>query len=182
MLHRCLFAWIPSALLAIDALNAQSSKSPSLDVTVGVSAGAGGHYFDRNGLAGEITLVPEHERARLIVVTAGVHGSLASSDICVFEAGPGSRCLPPFPTIAHFGLLGGWEYGHAGAALRAIAGPAIFIFGGAGTSRLGAQLGVDAAVGVTHVALVAAGRAGFVAPLTREPLRLGSLEFGLRVR
>ena len=182
MLHRCFFAWIPSALLAVDALTAQSSKSPSLDVTVGVSAGAGGHYFDRNGLAGEITLAPEHEHARLIAVAAGVRGSLASSDICALEAGPGSRCLPRLPTIAHFGVLGGWEYRHAGAALRAVAGPAVFVFGGDAPSRLGAQLGVDGAVGVTHVALVAAGRAGFVAPFTREPLRLGSLELGLRVR
>jgi hypothetical protein len=182
VLRRYLFSWVPLALLAADALTAQNAKSPSLDVTVGVSAGAGGHYFDRTGLAGEITLVPEHEHAGLIAVAAGVHGSLASSDICALEAGPGSRCLPRFPTIAHFGLLGGWEYRHARAALRAVAGPAVFIFGGDAPYRLGAQLGVDGAVGVTHVALVGAGRAGFVAPFTREPLRLGSLELGLRVR
>lgn len=182
MLYRRLFLWIVLAYLAADALAAQSAKSPSLDVTVGLSGGAGGHYFDRTGLAGEITLVPEHEHAGVVGLTAGVRGTPASSDICVFEAGPRSRCLPRFPTIAHFGLLGGWEYRHAGAALRAVAGPAFFIVGGGATSRLGAQLGVDAAVGVTHVALVAAGRAGFVAPFTREPLRLASLELGLRVR
>lgn len=180
MPHRCLFTWVALALLAADPLTAQSAKSPSLDVTVGVSAGAGGHYFDRNGLAGEITLVPKHEHARVFAVAAGVRGSLASSDVCALEAGPGSRCLPRLPTIAHLGLLGGWEYRHAGAALRALAGPALF--GGSGTSGLGAQLSIDAAVGVTHAALIAAARGGFVAPFAGEPLRLGSLELGLRFR
>ena len=180
MLHRCLFIWVPVALLATEVLTAQSARSPSLDVTVGLSAGAGGHYFDRNGLASELTLVPQHEHGRLVAVTAGVRGSLASSDICALEAGPGSRCLPRLPTIAHLGLLGGWEYRHAGPALRAAAGPALF--GGSGTSGLGAQLSVDAAVGVTHIALIAAARGGFVAPFAGEPLRLGSLELGLRLR
>jgi hypothetical protein len=41
---------------------------------------------------------------------------------------------------------------------------------------------MDAAIGVTHVAVVAAARAGLVAPVSGEPLRLGSLELGLRVR
>ena len=180
MLYRWLFTSVLLALLAADALTAQSAKSPSLDVTVGLSTGAGGHYFDRTGLAGEITLVPEHEHAGVVGVTAGVRGTPASSDICALEAGPGSRCLPRFPTITHLGLLGGWEFRHAGAALRALAGPAIF--GGSGTSALGAQLSMDAAIGVTHVAVVAAARAGLVAPFSGEPLRLGSLELGLRVR
>jgi hypothetical protein len=180
MLHRCLFTWVPLALFAADVLAAQSAKARSLDVTVGVSSGAGGHYSARNGFASEITLVPGHEHARLIAVTVGVRGSLASSDICAFEAGPGSRCLPRLPSIAHLGLLGGWEFRHAGVALRTVAGPAVF--GGSGASGLGAQLSVDGAIGLARVALVAAARAGYVAPFAGEPLRLGSLELGLRVR
>lgn len=180
MLHRRHFIWIPLALLASHALTAQTARSPSVDVTFGVSSVAGGHYFDRNGFAGEITLVPEHQHARLVAVTTGFRGSPASSDICALDAGPGSRCLPRVPTIVHLGVLGGWEYRRAGAAVRAAAGPAVF--GGSGTSGLGAQLSVDAAVGVTHVALVVAGRGEFVAPFASEPLRLGSLELGLRFR
>jgi hypothetical protein len=47
---------------------------------------------------------------------------------------------------------------------------------------LGVQLSVDAAGGVSHAAVVAAARAGLVAPLSGEPLVLGSLELGLRFR
>jgi hypothetical protein len=64
--------------------------------------------------------------------------------------------------------------------LRALAGPAIY--GGSGASALGVQLSVDAAGGVSHAAVVAAARAGLVAPLSGEPLVLGSLELGLRFR
>jgi hypothetical protein len=107
VLYRCPFIWIALTLLAADALTAQSAQSPSLDVTVGLSTGAGGHYFDRNGLAGEVTLVPEHEHAPVVGITAGVRGTPASSDVCVLAAGPGSRCLPRFPTITHLAVLGG---------------------------------------------------------------------------
>jgi hypothetical protein len=172
------FASIALTITVGGPLAAQSAHASSFDVTLGASNGWGGKYFGRPGVAAEITLVPDHEAARIAAFTVGGRGSPAGGDICVFEAGPGSRCLPRFPAIVHMGVLGGLERTMPGATVRAMAGPAFYT--GGGKSGLGGQLQLDAAVGFTHLAFVCAARGSAVARFTGERLRLGSLAAGLR--
>jgi hypothetical protein len=83
-------------------------------------------------------------------------------------------------------LLVGLEQSRSILSFRALAGPAVF----GGASGLGGQAQVDAAIGLTsrinraasHVAAVVAARGSVVARFNGETLRLGSLEFGFRLR
>jgi hypothetical protein len=164
-------------------LAAQSTHGPSLDVTIGASNGWGGKYFSRGGVAGEITLVPDHETWRIAALTVGGRGSPAAGDICAIDPGAapgGPRCLPRFPSIVHVGGLGGLERTLPGGAVRAMAGPGFYTGGGA--HALGGQLQLDAAVGFTHLAFVGAARGSVLARFRGETLRLGSLTFGLRIQ
>jgi hypothetical protein len=175
-----LFASIGLTVMVAGRLAAQPTHASSLDVTIGASTGRGGKYFSRGGVAAEITLVPDHETSRIAALTVGGRGSPASGDICAFEAGPGSRCLPRFPAIVHVGVLGGLERTMPGGAVRAMAGPGFYTGGGA--SALGGQLQLDAAVGFTHLAFVGAARGSVLARFRGETLRLGSLTLGLRIQ
>jgi hypothetical protein len=164
---------------------AQSVHPFATDVTIGAGTGQGGHYFDRTGLAAEVTLVPEHEKALIAAFTVGARGTMASGDICAFEGPPPPNgqplhCLDRFPTIVHLGVLGGLEHAGSFASVRAIAGPALY--GGSTAFGLGGQFQLDAAAGFTHLAVVAAVRGSLIARPTADPLRLNSLQFGLRVR
>ncbi len=162
------------------ALTAQPTQPLSMDATVGTRYGWGGTYTGRDGVAGEITLVPAHRAARIAALTIGGSSSLPYGDICVLAPGTSSGCLPRFPSVVHVGLLGGLERGRSTRALRALVGPALF--NGGGKSTLGGQGQIDAAVGGTHVALVVAARGSLVRRAPRETLRLGSLAVGLRVQ
>ena len=177
---RLLIASIVLTLMVAKSSYAQPTHPFSMDLSVGVSTAAGGHYFDRSGFAGEITLVPEHEAGGIVALTVGGRGSFASGDVCAWEAGPGTRCLPRFPATAHLGLLGGLERRVSGVTLRMLGGPAFY--GGAGVSGMGSQLQLDAAAGAEHFALVMVTRGSLIKRFNGESQGLWSVALGLRVR
>lgn len=179
-LFRSLIVNIGLVMIACVPLAAQGARPFSVDITAGLSTGWGGRYFDRSGVAGEVTLIPAHETARIVAVAVGGRGTPASGDICVLESGPGSPCLSRFPALVHVGLLAGLERLSSLGTVRAMWGPAFY--GGQGASGIGAQIQFDAAAGFTHVAFVVAGCGSVVARFTGETLRLGSLAVGLRIR
>ena len=179
-MYRRLNIVIALLVIANAPLGAQAARPFSMDVTVGASTGWGGRYFSRPGVAAEVTLTPSHQAARVVAITFGGRGTLASGDICVFESGPGSRCLKRFPAFAHLGMLAGLEQPSPIGTIRAMLGPAFYA--GQGKSALGAQVQVDASAGFRHVAFMVAGRASALARFSGERLGLGSLQAGFRIR
>ena len=177
---RLLITSVALILMVAQSSYAQPTRPFSMDISVGVSTAAGGHYVDRAGFAGEISLVPEHSAGGIVALTVGGRGSFASGDVCALEAGPGTRCLPRFPATAHLGLLGGLERRVSGVTLRMLGGPAFY--GGAGVSGMGSQLQVDAAAGAAHVALVMAARGSLIKRFNGESQGLWSMALGLRVQ
>ena len=167
-------------LLATSFSYAQTTRSLSVDLSVGLSTGSGGRYADRSGIAGEITLVPEHATIGFVALTVGGAGSIGSGDVCALEAGPGTRCLPQFPATAHLGVLGGLEGRVSGVTLRMLGGPAFF--GGAGASGMGSQIQLDASAGGAHIAVLIATRGSLIRRFSGETQWLSSVAVGLRIR
>ena len=145
---------IALGFIAKAPLAAQTARPFSMDVTIGASTGWGGRYFSRPGVAAEVTLTPEHEAARVFAITFGGRGTPASGDICVFDNGPGSRCLKRFPAFAHLGVITGVERQSPVGTVRAMLGPAFYA--GQGASALATQLQLDASAGFRHVAFMIA--------------------------
>ena len=77
-------------------------------------------------------------------------------------------------------LAFGVEQGASHDAVRLLVGPAFY--GGSGSSGVGGQAQIDAAVGFTHLQLVAAVRGSLLRRFTGEAFRLGSFGFGLRIQ
>ena len=175
---RLLVASVAMILLASSFSYAQNTRSLSVDLSVGLSTGSGGRYSDRSGVAGEITLVPAHATAGIVALTLGGEGSIASGDVCVLDAGPGTRCLSQFPATAHLGVLGGLEGRVSGVTLRMLGGPAFY--GGAGASGMGSQFQLDASTGATHVAVLIAARGSLIRRFSGETQWLSSVAIGLR--
>ena len=133
----------------------------------------------RDGLAGEITVGAEHGAASRIALAVGGRFSL-TGDKCIPNPGIGSRCLPKYPTLAHVGVLVGVGRKVSAGEFRVLAGPAVY--GGSGSSGLGVQCQLDAAVGFSRIAVVFAAGGSAVARLDGEKLYLGSMGVGLRLR
>ena len=177
---RLLLASIALAFTVAEPSYAQPTHPFSMDVSVGVSTSLGGHFIDRSGYAGEITLVPEHAAGGILALTVGGRGSFAFGDVCELVSGPGTRCLSRFPDTAHLGLLGGLERSVSGVTLRMLGGPAFY--GGAGVSGMGSELQLDAAAGTPHFALVTTTRGSLIRRFNGETQGLWSVTLGLRVR
>jgi hypothetical protein len=185
-MHRSIVFVVVLAMRLAPPLVAQSHPALSLDVTLGGSSGSGGRqdYYDSDDISGEITLGmrqhPEPGLSWLSALTVGRRSPLEFGDKCVVRLGGSSGCAPAFPTFSHVGLLGGGEWRGPATALRVLAGPAFYA--GGGPSGVGAQLGLDGAVGFRHLAFVAAARGSWIARVSGETLRCHSLEFGLRMQ
>jgi hypothetical protein len=185
-IHRRLGIGAALAVMLAHPLHAQSGDAVAFDATVGVSAGWGGSrlYTNQNAPAAEITLGirPAEKSARMFALTVGSRGLVVGhGDLCRIAPPPAEQgCLPDYPAVTHMGLLFGLEQSRLGVTVRALAGPAFFGMGGG--SGLGGQFQADAAAGFSHLAAVAAVRGSLIARFTGERLRLGSLEFGLRIR
>lgn len=166
-------------ILTSNPLAAQGAQRPvTMDLTIGIGTGWGGEYFDRAAVHAELTLIPEHDAARVGAFTIGARATPASGDKCALDR-TRTRCLDRFPALIHIGVLGGLEALTSAGTLRAMAGPAVYA--GHGPPGVGALLHLDAAGGFTHLAVVAAARGGIVVRKS-ETLRIGSLEFGIRLR
>ncbi|MBI2408592.1 MAG: hypothetical protein HYV19_09865 [Gemmatimonadetes bacterium] len=133
----------------------------------------------RDGIAAELTIAAKHRATRLSAVSVGTRASL-SDDRCILAAGIGSGCLEAYPTLSHVGVLGGTERTMGVGTLRVLIGPALY--GGSGPSGVGGQCQLDAAVGVSRVALTLGAQGDVVARFGGETLYLGSLRLGLRLR
>ncbi len=179
-LYRSLRISLGLATLVSVPLAAQAARPFSMDITAGVGTGWGGRYSGRAGITAEATVIPEHDAGRLFAITVGGSATSVSTDICVFESGPGSRCLTGYPSLVHVGILGGLERLGSLGTMRAMVGPAFY--GGQGASGIGAQFQLDAAAGGKHVALVVAGRGSVLTRFTGERLQLGSFAVGVRLR
>ena len=177
---------IVGAALAIGLahpVRAQLGDTPALDVNVGAGTSWGGnrHYTERGAVAGEVTLAwrtrPEH--ARVYALSIGGQAAPATGDTCLIQ--PGSTgCAPQFPGVSHIALLTGVQQGTSHGAARLLFGPAFY--GGAGSSGVGGQAQIDAAVGFTHLQLVAAVRGSLLRRFKDETFRLGSFGLGLRIQ
>ncbi len=156
----------------------QTSTHPSLDLTIGAATSWGGAhaYRDRAKESWSVTFVPDRRGSWIAAFTVGSRPAGASDLVCVIEAGGG--CAPDFPGMTDLGILVGREARTANASLRVALGPMLYL---GGFRAGGARLQLDAAGGFRHVQLVVGGRGDWVRR-GGESVRLGAIEFGLRLQ
>ena len=162
---------------------AQASAAPSLEMSFGISSGAGGTFLHRGGVSADALLgIPLRQgpRSRLVgALAAGVQGAPMRTLECV--QGPDGECIPSFPTLGSVAGLVGVERGSGkSATARLLAGPA-FYWGEGGGQSLGVQGRVDVAT-AGRLGVVASLRHGILPDYQGEVLRLTSFGVGLRLR
>lgn len=156
----------------------------SVEATMGFSAGGGGVYAERDGIALDLLLARQVRQAPagtlVAAITAGVHGPIAGDLTCVHT--PAGECAGAFPVFISAGVLGGAQRGStAGANARLLAGPAFFAAEEGGA--LGLQGRLDAATpAVFHVSLVASLQGSVLPRFQGERLTSRSVSLGLRIQ
>jgi hypothetical protein len=184
------FVSLALAAIAAEPLAAQGPQTdqaappPAVELTIGPSTSWGGRYYNREGVAGELTFTFDHKSTPFAAFTVGAQGypDLAR-ERCLVPPPSGTStsvfgCAKTGPAIAHVGVLFGLERSNSSNVIRAMAGPAYFSGDG---NAFGGQIQVDAATVVaTHIAIELAARGGGVAR-DGEVLRLFSMNVGLRV-
>lgn len=157
----------------------------SLEATLGFSAGGGGGFSQRNGIALDLLLAKPVGRAPagplVAAFTAGVRGPFAGNPSCLVTRD--GTCLPDFPRFVSAGVLVGVQHGSAtGANARLLAGPAVFaaLEGGSAPALQGR---LDAATSTDfRIALVASLQGAVVASYQGEWLTTRSISVGVRIQ
>ena len=157
---------------------------PSLETTLGVSAGGGGTYTHRTGIAVDVLLsapVRETPAGTLVVaLAAGATGALATDDVCAVS--PDGGCFDSFPVLGSVGAMAGVQRGSAaGPGARLLAGPAYFF------AEDGRALGLRGRLDATtaplfHVSFVASLGASVLPGFEGETLTVGSVGLGVRIQ
>lgn len=156
----------------------------SFEASLGFSAGGGGVYSERDGIALDLLLARQVRQAPagtlVAAITAGVHGPIAGDLSCLDT--PAGACAGAFPVFISAGVLGGVQRGSAaGANARLLAGPAFFA--GEEGGALGLQGRLDAATpAVFHVSLVASLQGAVLSRYQGERLTSRSISLGLRIQ
>ncbi|HEU0301202.1 MAG TPA: hypothetical protein VFR37_17185 [Longimicrobium sp.] len=177
-----LFACACGAMLPARA-DAQGAGT-SFETSLGFSAGGGGGYSERDGIALDLLLAKQVRAAPagtlVAAITAGVHGPIAGDLDCIST--PAGLCAPGFPVFISAGVMGGVQLGSAARAnARLLAGPAVFAAEEGGT--LGLQGRLDLATpALFHVSLVAALQGAVLPRFQGETLTSRSISLGLRIQ
>lgn len=173
-------------LLLLAFSSARGQQPFSVDLTIGVSGGAGGrrHYVDDGAIAGDALLAyrtrPTHGFSRVAAVNVGRRSVFTGhGDVCRIELGS-TGCLPSFPSMSHAATLGGLELSGAHSSLRGLVGPGVYS-GGTGAG-LGAQMRLEGSIGWTHVAFTGMIQRSWLSLFDGESFRFRSTQFGFRFR
>lgn len=172
-----------SLLIFAHVATAQQASRPfplAIDFTVGPNSGRGGEFTDRLGGGFELVVALRHDGAGFGAFTLGGREGVSSSADCVISSGSAGGCARSYPDFIHIGALAGLQGDRGPLSLRGMLGPAYF--SGPRTSGFGGQAHIDAAVGVSRVAIVAAARVNAIAGFKGEQFTIGALEAGVRIR
>lgn len=173
-----------AAALPPDAA-AQRRFGPSVEASLGISAGGGGTYYHRTGGAMDavvaIPVAGTRDRTWVAGVTGTANGPVAVDDVCL--VGPNDTCVPDYPTFVSLGVLAGVQSRLGrGFSSRVLAGPAYYqaVDGG---DTFGLQGRVDVAKPlVFRTALVASVRGAVLPRYEGETLRFAAFGLGLRIQ
>lgn len=176
------------AILPADAA-AQRRFGPSVEASLGISAGAGGEYVNRAGGSAEaIVTMPvsaTSSHAFVVGLTGAANGPVAGDDICIGKIGGGDEitCLDRYPTFLSLGVVAGVQR-PLGARLssRILAGPAYYHSVEDGDT-FGLQGRVDVAAPLAlRTALVGSVRGAVLPDFRGETLRIVTFGLGLRIQ
>jgi hypothetical protein len=165
---------------------AQHAFGASVDLSVGVFAGAGRSFVDRGGPALDgIAAIPlGRTRSGMMVagLTGGISGPLVMSDL-ICRAGPNDTCVPNYPTFVTVGAVAGVQRAlGSGTSARALAGPAYFrAVDGDDTFGLQGRLDVAKSL-IFRTAVVASVRGSFLPRFEGQTLSYATFGLGLRIQ
>jgi hypothetical protein len=158
---------------------------PSVEATFGLSAGGGGTFIERGGIAVDALVAVPVTQIRsgtmMLGVAATANGSPTSELVCVI--GPDDACVPEYPVFLSAGVLGGVQRAlGTTASTRALVGPAYF-HAVDGEDTFGVQGRIDVAKHqIFHTAVVASVRGAVLPSYRGETLRFISFGLGFRIQ
>lgn len=185
MIKRILAGSLLLACAAALPAAAQQSFGPSIEATVGFSAGGGGAFIERGGAAVDAVLAMPLARTSAGTFVAGLtasgNGKATSELVCA--DGPGNVCIGSYPTFLSLGLVAGVQQSLGrNASARVLAGPAYYQAVD-GPDTWGLQGRVDVARPFApRTAAVLSLRGSVLPSYEGETLRFASLALGLRVQ
>lgn len=162
---------------------AQQTFGPSVEGSVGLRYGSGGHYMNRAGAAVDVlATMPVARVAGGTVVgglTGGVSGAMASELVCV--ADPQFACVPGFPTFVSVAALAGVQRSLGSGSLRVLVGPGYYQAVD-GPDVLGMQARIDVATPrFWRVSLIGSARTNVLPDYQNDVVRLNTFGIGLRI-
>lgn len=175
-----------ACVAALPAAACAQRFGPSVEASVGASAGLGGTYHHRAGPALDAVLtMPVAASASgtyVLGITGMANGPMAVDDICL--VGPDETCVEDYPTFVSLGVVGGVQrrLGSAYSA-RVLAGPAYYQSVDS-DDAFGLQGRVDVARStiLPRTALVASVRGSLLPSFQGEPLSFAAFGLGLRIQ
>jgi hypothetical protein len=180
-----LAAALACTLGAPAAAAAQQPIGPSIEASLGLSAGAGGSFTHRAGgaLDGVLAMPLRHTSTGTLVLalTGSANGPVAVDDICVVA--PNDGCLDDYPTFVSLGVAAGVQR-RLGSSLstRVLAGPAYYqAVDGPDTFGLLGRVDVAKPL-LLRTALVASLRGSVLPRYEGQTLRFAAFGLGLRIQ
>ena len=159
---------------------------PSVEASVGASAGGGGTYTNRAGGAMDAVLAmpvaSTSSSTYVLGITGTANGPITGTDVCV--VGPEAECLDSYPTFMSLGMVGGVQRRLSPMlSARVLAGPAYYqSVDGDDTFGLQGRVDVARATPLPRTALVASLRASLLPSFEGEALTSAAFGLGLRIQ
>lgn len=173
-----------AAAASVDA-DAQARRGPSVEASLGVSAGGGGRFAHRTGGAMDAVLaVPLRQTSSgtvILALTGTANGPVAVDDICVIA--PNDGCLDDYPTFMSLGVAAGVQRRlGSGLSTRVLGGPAYYQSVD-GPDTFGVQGRMDVARPLAFRTAIVASLRGAVLPRYEgETLGFAAVGLGLRIQ